>query len=102
ATLTLSFTATTAGTYQLFLNGRAGGQYGMANIADLAACIEVKVNGTAVAIPAETAINGRTYTDYLLGNVTLIAGANTITIKSIGEADTAPNIDFLKLVPAAN
>jgi len=97
-TLTLKVTATNAGSYQLYLNGRAGGQYGMSNIEDLATVIEVKINGVALAVTG--AISGRTYTDYLLGTVTLVAGENTITIKSIGEADTAPNIDFLKFVPA--
>ena len=83
------------------LNGRAGGQYGMTNIEDLKAVIEVKVNDAALAIPDALAISGRTFTDYLLGNVTLKAGDNKIEIKAIGEADTAPNIDFMKLVPNA-
>lgn len=101
AVLVLNFDAANAGSFKLYLNGRAGGQYGTANIADLKAVIEVKVNDAALALPDELAISGRTFTDYLLGEVTLKAGANKIEIKAIGEADTAPNIDFMKLVPNA-
>ncbi len=101
AVLVMTFNAQNAGSYKLYLNGRAGGQYGMSNIEDLKAVIEVKVNDAALAIPDALAISGRTFTDYLLGNVTLKAGDNKIEIKAIGEADTAPNIDFMKLVPNA-
>lgn len=101
AVLTIKFTGT-AGSFKMYLNGRAGGQYGMANIADLATVIEVKLNNAAVAIPAETAIEGRAFTDYLLGTVTLKAGENTIEVKALGEdSDVAPNIDFFKFVPNA-
>lgn len=101
AVLVMTFNAQNAGSYKLYLNGRAGGQYGMSNIEDLKAVIEVKVNDAALALPDAFAISGRTFTDYLLGNVTLKAGENKIEIKAIGEADTAPNIDFMKLVPNA-
>ena len=101
AVLVVKFNAANAGSYKLYLNGRAGGQYGMANIENLKAVIEVKVNDAAVAIADDFAISGRTFTDYLLGDVTLKAGENVIEVKAIGEADTAPNIDFFKLVPNA-
>lgn len=101
-TLVVTFSSTKAGSYKLYLNGRAGGQYGMSDIDDLAAVIEVKCNSTAVSIPANTAITGRTFTDYLLGNVTLKVGDNTIEVKALGEEDDkAPNIDFFKLTPNA-
>lgn len=99
AVLVFKKEVTKAGTYKLYLNGRAGGQYGTANIDDLAANIEVKVNNQAVAVSG--AISGRTFTDYLLGEVTLTAGEVTIEIKSIGGENTAPNIYLLKLVPNA-
>ena len=101
AVLTIKFNAETAGAYSVYLNGRAGGQYGMSNIDDLKAVIEVKVNNVAIAIPDAFAISGRTFTDYLLGNANLTVGENTIEVKAIGESDTAPNIDFFKLVPNA-
>ena len=102
AVLTIKFNVTSAGSYKMYLNGRAAGQYGLTDVADLAAVVEVKVNNTAVAIPAETAISGRTFTDYLLGVVTLKAGENTIEVKALGEeADQVPNIDFFKFVPNA-
>jgi hypothetical protein len=101
AVLTIKFNAEKAGAYSVYLNGRAGGQYGMSNIDDLKAIIEVKVNNVAIAIPDAFAISGRTFTDYLLGNANLTVGENTIEVKAIGESDTAPNIDFFKFVPNA-
>ena len=101
AVLTIKFNAEKAGAYSVYLNGRAGGQYGTANIDDLKAVIEVKVNNVAIAIPDAFAISGRTFTDYLLGNANLTVGENTIEVKAIGESNTAPNIDFFKLVPNA-
>lgn len=101
AVLTIKFNADKAGAYSVYLNGRAGGQYGTVNIDDLKAVIEVKVNNVAIAIPDALAISGRTFTDYLLGNTNLTVGENTIEVKAIGESNTAPNIDFFKLVPNA-
>lgn len=101
AVLTIKFNADKAGAYSVYLNGRAGGQYGTVNIDDLKAVIEVKVNNVAIAIPDALAISGRTFTDYLLGNANLTVGENTIEVKAIGESNTAPNIDFFKLVPNA-
>ena len=95
--LVIKANATKIGSFNLYLNGRAGGQYGTANIDDLAACIEVKFNGAALTLSG--GISGRTFTDYLLGAVTTKIGENIIEIKSIGDEDTAPNIDFIKLVP---
>ena len=101
-TLLVNFNATSAGSFKFYLNARAAGQYSMTDIADLAADIEIKFNDAAVAIPADTAISGRTFTDYLMGVVTVKSGANKIEIKSLGEeADIAPNIDFFKFVPNA-
>lgn len=102
AVLLVKFQATQAGAYKLNLNARAAGQYGMTNIDDLAANIEVKFNDAVVTIPAETAISGRTFADYLIGTVNFKAGENKIEIKSLGEEDDiAPNIDFFKFVPNA-
>ena len=97
--LTVKATIVNAGTYTLILNGRAGGQYGMSNIDDLASVIEVKVNDAVVDVTG-VAISGRTFTNYPLGDVTLSAGEVSIAVKALAD-DVAPNIDFFKLVPKA-
>ena len=99
AVLSVKVNATTAGQYTLTLNGRAGGQYGTSNIDDLSQVVTVKFNNSAVDVSG-IAITGRTYTDYVLGEVSVVAGENTIEITALG-ANTAPNIDFFKLVPKA-
>ena len=99
AELTLTFNVTTAGTYELTLNGRAGGQYGMTDIEDLSTVVEIKLNDTAVDVTG-VAISGRTFTNYLLGDVTCKAGENVLVVKALAE-NTAPNIDFFKLMPKA-
>ena len=100
ATLVLSGTAASSGLYTLSIVGRAGGQYGTANIEDLSTVIEIKVNNEAVTVPA-IAISGRTFTNYVIGDVALNSGDFTIEIKALG-TDTAPNIDFVKLTPKAS
>ena len=99
AILTLSKAGVTAGKYTLSFVGRAGGQYGTANIEDLSAVIEIKVNGEAVTVPA-IAVSGRTFTNYVIGDVEIAAGDLVVEIKGLS-ANTAPNIDFVKLLPAA-
>ena len=101
AMLTITFNYGNADSFSLYLNARAAGQYGTSNIDDLAAVIEIKLNDVAIAIPTSTAVSGRTFADYLIGVVTLKAGENKLEIKSIGEDNTAPNIDFIKLLPVA-
>lgn len=99
AVLTLSKAGVAAGKYTLSFVGRAGGQYGTVNIEDLSAVIEIKVNGEAVTVPA-IAVSGRTFTNYVIGDVEIAAGDLVVEIKGLS-ADTAPNIDFVKLLPAA-
>ena len=98
AVLVVKANITVAGNYTLSFVGRAGGQYGTANIDDLAAVIEVKVNNVALTVSG--AVSGRTFTNYVLGDVTLGAGETTIEVKGLG-TDVAPNIDFFKLTPKA-
>ena len=101
ATLTVTFNATAPGSYKLYINARAAGQYGTADVEDIAAVMEVKVNTVVLTLPPNTAIAGRSFVDYLLGNVTLKSGENKIEVKSLGEDNVVPNIDFFKLVPNA-
>ena len=101
ATLTVTFNATAAGSYKLYINARAAGQYGTADVQDIAAVMEVKVNTVALTLPENTAITGRSFVDCLLGNVTLKSGENKIEVKSLGDENTVPNIDFFKFIPVA-
>ena len=57
--------------------------------------MEVKVNNVAVACSGE--ISGSTFTDYLLGNVNLNSGENTVTIKNLTEV---PTMCMLRFIPA--
>ena len=100
AVLVIKGNVVKSGLYELSIVGRAGGQYGTANIDDLSTVIEVKVNNATVTVPA-IAISGRTFTKYVIGDVTLAAGEVTVEIKGLG-ANTAPNIDFVKLTPKAS
>lgn len=100
AVLVIKGNVTTAGLYELSFVGRAGGQYGTANIEDLSTVIEIKVNNNAVTVPA-IAVSGRTFTNYVIGDVSLTVGEVTVEIKGLGN-DTAPNIDFVKLTPKAS
>ncbi len=99
AVLTLSKAAVAAGKYTLSFVGRAGGQYGTVNITDLSTVIEIKVNNAPVTVPA-IEVSGRTFTNYVIGDVEIAAGDLVVEIKGLS-ADTAPNIDFVKLLPAA-
>ena len=96
AVLTIKVTATTAGAYNMYARCRASGGYSSTTTDDLATCMEVKVNGTAVA--ASGTVSGSTFTDYLLGEVNLTAGENTVTIKCL---TTVPTLNMLRFLPKA-
>ena len=96
AVLTIKVTATTAGAYNMYVRCRASGGYSSTTTDDLATCMEVKVNGTAVA--ASGTVSGSTFTDYLLGEVNLTAGENTVTIKCL---TTVPTLNMLRFLPKA-
>ena len=99
AVLTLSKAGVAAGKYTLSFVGRAAGQYAMTDIEDLSTVIEIKINGAAITVPA-IAVTGRTFTNYELGDFDISAGDLTMEVKGLS-TDTAPNIDFFKLVPKA-
>ena len=85
-----------AGKYNMYVRCRASGGYQSSTKDDLATCMEVKVNGNAVSASGE--VSGNTFTDYLLGEVDLNAGENTVTIKCL---TTVPTINMLRFLPKA-
>ena len=85
-----------AGAFNMYMRCRASGGYNSSTTDDLATCMEVKVNGTAVAISGT--VSGNSFTDYLLGEVNLNAGVNTITIKCL---TTMPTANLLRFIPKA-
>ena len=91
---TLKFTAETAGAYNMYVRCRASGGYNSSTTDDLATCMTVKVNGTVVA--ATGTVSGNSFTDYLLGEVSLIVGENTIEITCL---TTVPTINMFRFLP---
>ena len=59
---------------------------------------EMKINDAAVV--TEAAVDGTSWADYVIANVTLKAGANTLTIKALTEVNPI-NIDSLRFTPVA-
>ena len=97
AVLTLSFDVTTAGTYSLYMNARAHGGYNGGNTDDLSLCMEVAVNG-GTPLTMEGSVTSGAFKLYLLGEVSLSAGPNTMTVKSLTDI---PTIDLFKFIPKA-
>ena len=91
---TLSFTAASAGNYKLYMRCRASGGYNSSSTDDLATCMELKVNGTKLDLTGT--VSGNSFTDYLLGEVTLAAGPGTIEIKCL---TTVPTINMFRFIP---
>ena len=90
----LSFTAASAGNYKLYMRCRASGGYNSSTTDDLATCMELKVNGTKLDLTGT--VSGNSFTDYLLGEVTLAAGPGTIEIKCL---TTVPTINMFRFIP---
>ena len=93
---TISFTVAEAGTYNLYMRCRASGGYNSSTVDDLATCMEVKVNGTKLNVTGT--VQGNSFTDYLLGEVTLAAGAGTLEIKCL---TVVPTINMFRFIPKA-
>ncbi len=83
-----------AGAFNMYIRCRASGGYQSTTEDDLATCMEIKVNGTVVA--GSGTVSGNTFTDYLIGEVNLNAGANTVTIEC---KTTVPTINMLRFLP---
>ena len=93
---TLEFNAEKAGTFTMYMKARASGGYSATESNDLATCMELKVNGTKVEMSGTVAPSS--FATYLLGDVTLAAGKNTIEIKCIS---AVPGINLFKFIPKA-
>ena len=93
---TLEFDVETAGTYTMYMKARASGGYSATDSDNLATCMELKVNGTKLDLTGEVAPG--TFNTYLLGDVTLTAGKNVITIKCI---TSVPGINLFNFIPKA-
>ena len=93
---TLEFDVETAGTYTMYMKARASGGYSATDPDNLATCMELKVNGTKLDLTGEVAPG--TFNTYLLGDVTLTAGKNVITIKCI---TSVPGINLFNFIPKA-
>ena len=94
AVLSIKFDAEAAGKFDMYLNARAGGS----SAAAYADAISVKINGADVAISGDVP-SGYSFSETLIGEVTLKAGENTIEVKALLES--MPNLDYFRFVPKA-
>ena len=102
--LTFKFTATNeqAGKYELSVNGSAA--YQATEDFMFATSTTITLNGNSVTINADAAIvagdggMSAPRVDAVLGEVTVVAGENTLVVTFNGRA---PSLDFFRLVPKA-
>ena len=99
AVLTLTFNAKKAGNYEFYISCRAHGGYQSENTDVFAEVLEVKINDAAVTLTGQA--QGGTFTDYKAGEVALVAGPNTMTVKSLAADNENPTIDFFMFSPKA-
>lgn len=100
ATLTIEFDMASAGNMKLSMVARAGtpeSAYSYAEV-DLENGVEFKVNGTVLPVTGTIESTVTRLTEFELGQIAVVAGKNTISVKAI---TTAPTIDFFKLTPLA-
>ena len=97
--LTLTFEAKKAGNYEFYISCRAHGGYQSENTDVFADVLEVKINDAAVALSGQAV--GGTFTDYKAGEVALVAGPNTMTVKSLAADNENPTIDYFMFSPKA-
>lgn len=101
-TLTFKFNATTAGKYELSVNGSPA--YGATEDFKFAESTSITLNEAEVSIAADAAITAgdggmsAPRVDATLGEVNVIAGENTLVVIFHGKA---PSLDFFRLVPKA-
>lgn len=84
------------GSFNMYIRARASGGYQSSSTDDLATCMEVTVNGSVLTLSGT--VSGNSFTDYLLGAVSLNNGANTVTIKC---KTTVPTMNLLRFIPNA-
>ena len=85
-----------AGVFSIVMTGRASGGYQTSTTDDMSTCMELKINGTVVPLTGTTAAGA--WQDYVIGEATLNAGENTMTIKNI---TSVPTIDYIRFIPKA-
>ena len=93
---TLEIEGAVAGSYKMYMRCRASGGYNSSTTDDLATCMELKVNNTPLTLSGT--VSGNSFTDYLLGEVTLTAGKVTIEIKCL---TAVPTINLFRFIPNA-
>ena len=94
--LTVPVNAPAAGKYTMVFVARIA--YSVEFDGNLAAAFEIKMNGNAVA--TTVTMNGNSWADYVIADVDLNNGANTLTLKAL--ADNNPvNFDAMKFIPKA-
>lgn len=100
ATLTIEFDVATAGRMNLAMIARAGtpeSAYSYVEV-DFENGVEFKVNGVKLNVTGTIESTVTRLTEFALGQINVVQGKNTISIKAI---TAAPTIDFFKLTPAA-
>ena len=94
--LTVPVNAPAAGKYTMVFVARIA--YSVEFDGNLAAAFEIKMNGNAVT--TTVTMNGNSWADYVIADVDLNNGANTLTLKAL--ADNNPvNFDAMKFIPKA-
>ena len=83
-----------AGAFNMYIRARASGGYNSSTTDDLSSCMEIKVNG--IVITTSGTVSGNSFTDYLIGEVNLKAGANEVTIEC---KTTVPTMNMLRFLP---
>ena len=105
--LTLSYTAESAGTYKLSFRGASnnvsdwsGYPNVNADALELASCMTLKVNNTNISMEGKVIPAGKwgTWVEVDLGTVSIVAGANTFLFEFSAQG---PNIDCVLLTPQA-
>ena len=96
AILTLNFNAKKAGNYELHVTCRAHGGYQSTNTDVFADTMEINVNESPVTLSGQA--EGGTFTDYTIGEVALLAGANVMTVKSLVADGEICTIDLFTFV----
>ena len=95
AVYTIEINAEKAGVYSMYMNARASGGYNSSTTDDLSSCMQLKINNNVISL-SET-VSG-SFKEYLLGEVTLNEGKNTITITCL---TTVPTMSYFKFIPKA-
>ena len=91
---TLSFNVEAAGSYKMYMRCRASGGYSSTTTDDLASCMVLKLNN--VKLDLSGTVSGNSFTDYLLGEVTLEAGEGSIEITCVS---AVPTINLFRFIP---